>query len=372
MQNIITYTENELATFSKKSFNSVDSLVLSQFSYIHLPLIVPGLQTNREPVGLRALLKTELFPEMFNNVRDYENNRKLLFAMAASPRFRDIKLSFYADEKDDILEKQFSAVTLFLDEETAYIAFRGTDATLVGWKEDFNMAFKCPVPAQEAAVRYVEEVARRCHGQLMLGGHSKGGNLAVYAYAKCSQQIKERITKVYSHDGPGFKENIIDSIEFQCLHERVEKTLPQSSVIGMLLENQERYSIVKSNRTGVMQHDPFSWIVKGDHFVIVEQLTKSAKYMDRSLHQWLGSISDDEREHFVNALYSVLDVGDTKNVSQIGSDWQRNIPLMLNKVTNLDEDSRILINKTLKAMAATALKNIPGDLPPRPAPKDRK
>ncbi len=358
MPNIINYAENEMARFTKKAFGSVDSLILSQFSYVHLPSVVPGLQTNRKPVRLGTLLKAELFPKMFCNVRDVENNRKLLFAMAASPRFRDITLSFYTNEKDENLEKQFSAVTLFLDPNTAYIAFRGTDATLVGWKEDFNMAFKCPVPAQEEAVRYVQDVAERWNGTLILGGHSKGGNLAVYAYAKCGRGIQNRISKVYSHDGPGFKENTMDSAEFQSIHDRVEKTLPQSSVIGMLLENQEHYSIVKSNRIGLMQHDPFSWIVEEDHFVIVEQLTKSAKYMDRSLHHWLDSISDDERERFVNTLYSVLDAGEAKNVAQIGSEWQRNIPLMLNKAKNLDEESKLFIHKTLKAMAASAFQNI--------------
>jgi len=184
------------------------------------------------------------------------------------------------------VEKQFCAVTIFLNEDTAYIAFRGTDVTLVGWKEDFNMAFKSPVPSQEEAVRYVAEVAENFKGKLLLGGHSKGGNLAVYVYAKLNRQLKDRIIKVYSHDGPGFKENAIDTLELESSQKIVEKTVPQSSVIGMLLESQEQYSIVKSNRTGLLQHDPFSWVIEGDHFIFVERLTKNAKYMDKSLHNW--------------------------------------------------------------------------------------
>lgn len=358
MDNIINYAERELSDFRSKPFHSIDSLILSKFSYIRLSSVVPGFFPGSTFPAIGTLLKAELFKEMFRHVWDEENSLRLLFAMAASPRYRDLTLGYYQEEQDCILEKQFCAVTVFLDEDTAYIAFRGTDATLVGWKEDFNMAFKCPVPSQEEAVHYVTEVAAHFKGKLILGGHSKGGNLAVYAYARLNSQLKDRILKVYSHDGPGFKENTIDLLELENSHTIVEKMVPQSSVIGMLLESQERYSIVKSSKAGLLQHDPFSWIIEGDHFVIVEQLTKNAKYMDKSLHNWLGAVSDEERERFVNALYSVLDTGDTQNIRQIGSEWQKNIPLMMGRVRNLDENSRFLIHKMLKTMAASALKSI--------------
>lgn len=358
MANIINYAENELSDFSRKPFHSVDSLILSGFSYIGLASFVPGFQSGGTFPTIGSLLKAEHFKEMFRDVRAEENSLRLLFAMAASPRYRDLTLGFYREKQDCILDKQFCALTVFLDENTAYIAFRGTDTTLAGWKEDFNMAFQCPLPSQEEAVRYVTEVALHFNGKLILGGHSKGGNLAVYVYAKLNRQLKDRIVKVYSHDGPGFKENTLDLPELENSHRIVEKTVPQSSVIGMLLENQECFSIVKSSRTGLLQHDPFSWIIEGDHFVIVERLTKSANYMDKSLHNWLGAVSDEERERFVNALYSVLDTEDTQNIRQIGSEWHKNLPLMMGRMRNLDEYSRFLIHKMLKTMAASALKSI--------------
>lgn len=358
MANIINYAESELLNLTDKPFHSVDSLIFSKFSYIGLSSFVPGFVLGKKLPTIGSLLKAENFKEMFRHVWDEENCLRLLFAMAASPRYRDLTLGFYQEEQDCITEKQFCAVTVFLDEDTAYIAFRGTDATLVGWKEDFNMAFKYPVPSQEEAVRYVTEVAAHFKGKIILGGHSKGGNLAVYVYAKLDGQLKERIVKVFSHDGPGFKENAIDTMELENSHKIVEKTVPQSSVIGMLLESQERYSIVKSNRAGLLQHDPFSWIIEGDHFIFVERLTKNAKYMDKSLHNWLEAVTDEEREHFVNALYSVLDTGDSQNIKQIGSEWQKNIPIMMGRVRNLDEGSRFLIYKMLKTMTASALKSI--------------
>ncbi|MDW2800746.1 DUF2974 domain-containing protein [Clostridium boliviensis] len=358
MANIINYAERELSDFNRKPFHSVDSLIFSKFSYIGLSSFVPGFVQGKTLPTIGSLLKAEHFREMFCHVWDEENSLRLLFAMAASPRYRNLTLGFYREDMDCILEKQFCAVTVFLDDDTAYIAFRGTDATLVGWKEDFNMAFKYPVPSQEEAVRYVAEVGVKFKGKLILGGHSKGGNLAIYVYAKLNSQLKNRIVKVYSHDGPGFKENAIDLLELEGSDTIVEKTIPQSSVIGMLLENQEQYSIVKSNRTGILQHDPFSWIIEGDHFVFVERLTKNAKYMDRSLHNWLEAVSDEERGRFVNALYSVLDTGNTQNIKQIGAEWQKSIPLMMGRVRNLDDDSRFLIHKMLKTMAVTALKSI--------------
>lgn len=125
-------------------------------------------------------------------------------ALAASPRFRNIQMLGYTEQFDAAEEKQFAAVCFQITPDLCYIAFRGTDSTLVGWKEDFNMAFKCPVPSQKTAVRYLTDAARHCRGKILVGGHSKGGNLAVYAAVKCSEDIQKRIERVYSHDGPGF------------------------------------------------------------------------------------------------------------------------------------------------------------------------
>lgn len=357
--NIIDYAENQLEVFAERPFCTVDSLVLSQLSYIYFSALVPDMEDEEKTIKIKELLRAEYFDRMLQDVRDPRSNRSLLSALAASPRFRNIKVGLYCDLLDTCLEKQFAAMTFFLDKKTAYIAFRGTDSTLIGWKEDFNMAFKSPVPSQEEALRYVRMVAKRWPGKLFVGGHSKGGNLAVYSSMMCEPEIQDRIICVYSHDGPGFKDNVFQSMEFQRICDRIDKTLPQSSLIGMLLEHQECYSVVKSSRLGLMQHDPFSWGIEQDHFCILEQLSTSAQCMDRTLNEWIASIADEERERFVDTLYSVLEAGNITTLTQINKDWQKNIPTVLLAAKNLSPEAKIFVLQTLKALAVLAIKNIP-------------
>ena len=160
---------------------------------------------------------------------DMEQSRRLFAALAASPRFRDVRVCGYIQKTDLEKEQQFAAVLFRLNRNLSYVAFRGTDLSLVGWKENFNMAFQCPVPSQEEARRYVAEAARYCEGGLLLGGHSKGGNLAVYAAAKSEAPVWERIVRVYSHDGPGFLEEVVRTEGLVRAAAKVDKTLPQAS-----------------------------------------------------------------------------------------------------------------------------------------------
>ncbi len=360
MWNIVDYVENQMAGLAEKPFNPVDSLVLSQLSYVYFTSLIPGLARNAEPVRIGDLLRAECFSSMFNGVRDHESNRRLLFALAASPRFRDVKANYYVDELDSKLEKQFSAVTFFLDEETAYIAFRGTDATFTGWKEDFNMAFISPVPSQEDALRYLEYVAGRFSGSLIVGGHSKGGNLAVYSAMRCAPKVRGRILRVYSHDGPGFKDNIFESGEYRRVSALIHKTLPQSSLIGMLLENQEDYYVVESKGFGgLMQHDPFSWAVEEDDFHVLKQLSPGAQYLNKTLSDWLGAMSDEEREQFTDALYSVLISSSATSFAEFSAQWQKDVPVMLAAAKNIESENGGVVTGTLKALAVLALKNIP-------------
>jgi len=208
---IIDYAENQMERFDTAKFNPADSLVLSQFAYIYFNDVVPGLDDQNASVRIADLLKAEYIARMLHNVRDPKSNHRLLFALGMSPRFRDIRMCCYADSLDVTEQKQFSAVTYLLDDETAYVAYRGTDATFVGWKEDFNMAFILPVPAQQEGICYLNAVAERIPHKLMVGGHSKGGNVAVYSAMGCQPSVGDRIVRVYSHDGPG-SESVIEAM----------------------------------------------------------------------------------------------------------------------------------------------------------------
>ena len=358
MDNIITYAEETMDSFIDRSFSPVDSLVLSQLSYINFPLFTPKLDSDQASIRIADLFRAEYFEEMLHNVRDPKSNLRLLYALAASPRFRDIGINYYSIQNDFAEEKQFAAVTFFLDDHTAYVAFRGTDGTFVGWKEDFNMAFKSPVPSQTESLNYLETISSKWPGKLFVGGHSKGGNLAVYSAMMSTEETQKKILQVYSHDGPGFKADVLKGINFDNIKDRINKTLPQSSIIGMLLEQQEDYSVVKSSQLGIMQHDPFSWIVKDYQFQYLKDLTPSALYVDQTLSEWVENLSDSEREEFIDTLYDVLNTGEYTTISQFNENWKKNIPDMINAIKGLDPDKKIFIYSTLLALISLVVKNL--------------
>ena len=356
MKNIVTYTQENLDTFDKLPFNSVDSLILSSAAYIHFPDVIPEVE-NWKGIRLQELYRAEYFEEMFHNIPLTSDTRQLFFALAASPRFRDIRVMGYTEQYDMTSEKQFSAMTFQLNPNLCYIAYRGTDSTLIGWKEDFNMAFQSPIPSQEEAVRYLEKAALYCPGKILTGGHSKGGNLAVYAAAMCRENIQSRIEKIFSHDGPGFLESTLQSREFQYISSRIEKTLPQSSIVGMLLEHQEDFRIVKSNKTGLLQHDQYTWEIEENDFIYIEKLTKDAKYADKTLTEWLNQISPQDRERFVDALYSVLNANQLTTLDDFRTDWQTAIPATIHAATQLDNDTKKFLLHTLRKLASMGIKN---------------
>lgn len=357
MNNIITYAQENFDTFDVRSFCSVDSLILSTVAYIHFPDIFSELE-GWKGIRLQKLYCAEHFEEMFHGFSMAADTQKLFTALAASPRFRDIRIMGYTEQFDPVAEKQFSAVTFQLKPDLCYIAFRGTDSTFVGWKEDFNMAFKVPIPSQEEAVRYIEKAALYCPGKLYVGGHSKGGNLAVYAAAMCRENVQSRIERVFSHDGPGFLAETLAGREFQHISSRIEKTIPQSSIVGILFEDQEDYRIVKSNQVGgILQHDQFTWLLENDDFIYLEELTRDAKYTDRTLKDWLNRISEEDRERFVDSLYSVLNTNELATLEDFRTDWQKNIPAAFHAASQLDNDTKKFLLHTLKELAAHVIKN---------------
>ena len=363
-ETIIEYVKTEMRTFAEHPFHEVDSLVLSQFSYIHLGnLIAPPEEGNvKKPLTLQQLYRAECFAHFFADQPDAAKNRRLLAACAASPRFRNIGIAYYEQDFDETREKQFCAMTFFLDADTAYLAFRGTDSSLVGWKEDFNMAFLTPVPSQEAALNYTLTVAKLVRGQLLLGGHSKGGNLAVYAAMMSPSRLQNRITGIYSHDGPGFRDNMFSSAGYLRISDRIHKTLPQSSLVGMLLEHQKNYAIVESTGVGIVQHNPYSWIVRDGSFVRLTTLTSGADFLNRTLSEWLSGLANEQREQFVDALYSVISATDLTSFVELRDNWQVEFPALIETMKNMDEPTRRILHETLRSLMHMAVKNLPAQV----------
>ncbi|WP_454931657.1 DUF2974 domain-containing protein [Actinomyces oricola] len=361
-RNMLDYVRTELDTFDERGFCTVDSLVLSWMTYTRIPASDPDLAAVRgwEGVRLADLYRAEHFDAYYDGMWSESAGLKLLAAVAASPRFRDVRVAGYVEVTDPQAEKQFAAMTFRLTKDASYVGYRGTDSSLVGWKEDFNLSFRCPVPSQTEAVRYLNEAAARVDGDLLVGGHSKGGNLAVYAAARAAGAASERVVRVFSHDGPGFLAEFLATEEYRRVEPRVEKTLPQSSVVGMLLEQQEGYQVVRSNRALIWQHDLFSWVVDGCELVHVDGLAPDARYLSSTISAWLGARTNEERERFIDTLYSVIDLGDVSTTRELRADWRHSVPARTRAFASLDAETRSFVIQTLRALVPLGVRVVPG------------
>lgn len=326
--------------FSRDPLNPVDCLIFSVLAYIPFDGLLPAKPDKK---GIPLVEAAELFFE--NRSRQPRvrspKDAELLAAMAASERYSGVRLTAYQSETDHLNEKQFSAITVIISRSSVCIAFRGTDLSLTGWKEDFNMSFMCPVPAQTEAVRYLSGVARRIGGKITVTGHSKGGNLAAYAAAFCPRGVQKRIASVCSNDGPGFSREIIDKKEYREVRGRIRSFIPHSSIIGLLLEHEEEFTIVESTAAGgLLQHDPHSWKVQGTGFIERDRLTGDSIRFDRTIKAWLERIGPAEREVFVDTLYGVLTATGASTVTELSANWLKNALAIGKTFKNLDSTSR--------------------------------
>lgn len=281
-------------------------------------------------------------------------------AIAANPRFSDIEMGAFLEQFDDGEQTQFAAVTYRLPSGTLVVAFRGTDDSLVGWKEDFNMAFQYPVPAQVTAADYLARVAALWQNvPIVLTGHSKGGNLAVYAAMNAEDDVKDRIERIYSLDGPGFPEAVVNSFEYASVSDRIVKIVPDSSVVGMVLETPERCMVVKSDVEGIMQHFAFSWQMHGGEFDKVEDVASSSVTFNKALNKWLANLSKEQRERAVDALFAVLEASGAGSISAMMAAGPKVIPEMLGTYVGLSGEDRRNLNQALAIMLQAALARNP-------------
>lgn len=366
MANIIDYMKwrGDLR-FSQAGLNAVDSLILSCLSYVGFDGIVSG-DKYAAPVPLHEAAQKyfALNPDA-RRMRAPEDEN-LLRAASICPRFQDILLTRYVNRIDDEAQTQFSAVTLLLGDGTAFISYRGTDNTLVGWKEDFNMSFLTPVPAQQRAAEYLTQADST--QKLYLGGHSKGGNLAVFAAAFTDKAVQDRIVAVYNHDGPGFDAKVLSSNGYSAVRDRIQTFVPQSSVVGMLLEHEEHYTVVHSTQKGLMQHDPYSWETLGTDFVRLDTISNGSRFIDQSLKTWVAQMDVSQREQFFDTLYHVLKATKAERVTELSEGWLKNAVVILRSFQNIDEQSRQHVFQMLSLLLAAAKDNFSIMLPPIPAP----
>ena len=350
MANLFDYLEwrGDL-TFSQAPFNPVDNLILSCLGYVVLDGLVSGFDCE-EPATVEetARLFVQL-PESVKKLRDHKDE-KLLEKMGQSRRFGKLPLLYHVDLMDCAAEKQFAAITIALEDGSHYVAYRGTDLSVTGWKEDFNMTFRSGVPAQLEAVHYLQQVAQKTEGPLYVGGHSKGGNLAIYAAAFADDAVQQRIVAVYNNDGPGFLEDVIAHTGYQAIYERIQTFIPQTSLFGMMLEHAEPFMIIESSGHFIMQHDPYSWNVLGSDFVYMEQVTASGRFLDTTIRGWLAGLTMEQRERFVDAMFDILHTAEADTLQDLVKNWLTNAGDVWQTLRDVDDETAEMIRRTLRLL----------------------
>ena len=347
--------------FTKLPFSKIDGLVFAQLSYLSFDNLVPDLKAKGKGVLLSEIAESENYEEIFPLERTAEKNKKLLNAVAYSNRYGKIRINFYEDIFEIEKDTQFCAITFLFPNGDACIAFRGTDSTITGWKENFNMLFSSPVAAQSLSVSYIENVAKKVKGNITLVGHSKGGNLAIYAGTMCSDKTTAKIVEIQSFDSPGFTKEFIESPEHIKAEEKIVKFIPEESMVGLMLNNRENYRIIKSEGSGIMQHDPFLWQVESEDFVNGEKLYMRSQFFDSAFNDWVYSSEPEQREKFVEALFEMINAANAENATSF-VDWADNLKdnasIIYENLKDLDSETRNLVLKGFGNLFSSINKNV--------------
>lgn len=359
MGNMISYVKENMNTFDVMPFVELDSLVFSWLSYLNFPNVLKKLRT-WEGIELRDIYRAENFEEMLAGVKCPAETMELLCACVASPRYRNVRVMNYEQELSDEKNMQFAAITLKVGPEQYYIAYRGTDSTIIGWKEDLQLSLDEPIPSQVRAVNYLYKAAQALEGTFLLGGHSKGGNLAVYAAARAKQSVQARIERIYSHDGPGFNREEIESEGFRRIRDRISKTIPQSSLVGLFFEAECEYRIIESKGiSGVVQHFPFYWQVEGAKLCEAQELADDAKIIYRAMNKWLKQNTLEEREEFIEETFGILENTGVKSFDELLANFSRYLPQIREQIRNMKPETRKFLLHTLRNLAKDSAKSVP-------------
>ena len=345
-------------TFAQSPFNEVDNLILACFSYVNLDRI-PAV-TRQKGIELKKLVKE--FKKL-HTIKELEADKSfirlapfMMFEMAESVRFGNCVIRNYVNEIVTEAEQQFSAVEIVLDDGTSYISFRGTDDTIIGWKEDFNLSTGV-VPAQERAVEYMQRISDKASGMLRVGGHSKGGNLAIYGSVMC-KSVHDKILEIYSNDGPGFSKEFQESPETAEMMPKIIRIIPEYSIIGTLLEHEKQPIIVASTSRGLLQHDGFSWEVQGPGLVRRDSLNKTALRFIEILHKWIDGMDMEQKLLLIEDLFATLQASGYENLSEVQSGGLKSLAAMVKRLDKFAPESRGMMQELLTAICGGWLEQL--------------
>ena len=348
-------------SFEQSQFNEVDNLILACFSYVNLDGI--SAVTKQKGIGLKKLTKEFM---KLHTMKELEADKSfirlapfMMMEMAKSVRFGKCVVRNYVNDIVTEAEQQFAAMEIVLEDGTSYVSFRGTDDTIIGWKEDFNLSTGV-VPAQKRAIEYLQKISEHTDGMLRVGGHSKGGNLAIYGSVMC-KSAHEKILEIYSNDGPGFSREFQELPETKEMMPKIIRIIPEYSIIGTLLEHEKEPVIVASSSKGLLQHDGFSWEVQGPALVRRDSLNRTALRFIEILHKWIDGMDMEQKRLLIEDLFATLQASGYENLSEVQSGGLKSLAAMVKRVEKFAPESRGMMQELLTAICGGWLEQLQAD-----------
>lgn len=358
MKNMLDYIkEFGHVSFEERAFSEIDALVLTELEYLPLEKIVPSDENGEKFVTVKEIAeymqeyKQELFDE--NPMMITQERHEVSQVIADAPRFQSLKFFGVVSVWDKDTTKQFAAVTVEVEPSVRLVIFRGTDDTLIGWKEDFLMTYSPLVAAQTDAKEYLAKQASLFDGDLMVSGHSKGGNLAIYAAATQEEDVQLRIVDIFCFDSPGLYRSVLETKGYQNIVPLAMRYIPQDSLVGLMLESEVPYVIVKSNATGAIQHSAMTWEIEDGQFIKMEKLTKNSQLNDQTFKKWTESVSDEELELFWNVFFELLFSVGIDTVNDLYGQFMHYVQEFLKAAGEMDEEKREMLTRIALLLVST-------------------
>ena len=358
MKNMLDYIkEFGHVSFEERAFSEIDALVLTELEYLPLEKVVPSDENGENFVTVKEIAeymkehKKQLFDE--NPMMMTEERHEVSQIIADAPRFQSMKFFGVVSEWDKDTTKQFAAVTVEVEPGVRLVIFRGTDDTLIGWKEDFLMIYSPLVAAQTDAKEYLAKQASLWDGDLMVSGHSKGGNLALYAAATQTEDVQLRIVDIFCFDSPGLYRSMLETKGYQNIVPLAMRYIPQDALVGLMLESEVPYVIVKSDAVGAMQHSAMTWGIEDGQFIKVEKLTKNSLLNDQMFKKWTESVSDEELELFWNVFFELLFTVGIETVNDVYGQFMHYVQEFLKAAGKMDEEKRELLTRIALLLVST-------------------
>ena len=334
-------------------FNIVDAMILAELSYLPLEHLIPEAFGLGRPIAeLAKEFQPDTVPES-ERIFTFREDYRLLRKLAQSERFRNVRMMGSQAITDSAQEVQFAAFTYVLPAGEYYIAFRGTDSSITGWKEDFSFSYLNETTGQRFAAEYLNRHVGASH-DLIVGGHSKGGNFAVYAAVNCMPVVKKLIRRVYSFDGPGFRDEFAHSDSYQEMLPKCISVIPQSSLVGQILTSDTPHRIVRSSAPAILQHFMYSWAVQGNDLVYAESLSRLGTMINVTLRQWLASLDDESRRSLTEAIFDVMSAPETDTFKALRQNKIQSVQKIYAAIKSLDPDTQFMVRKVIRKLISSS------------------